>query len=100
MGPPTKPVRFTMTPAVCRGQLAPSHRVSWHPPVHIPPDPRTGRPRSQLVMVDRKTAAISVRALALGLPNPRRQRDQALGPPWPWGTAAREVLTVGVVAEP
>jgi hypothetical protein len=34
------------------------------PAVHIPPDPRTGRPRSQLVMVDRKTAAIA--ALVLG----------------------------------
>ena len=38
------------------------------PAVHIPPDPRTGRPRSQLVMVDRQTAAISVRAVATGLP--------------------------------
>ena len=38
------------------------------PAVHIPPDPRTGRPRSQLVMVDRTTAAITVRALALSLP--------------------------------
>jgi SRSO17 transposase len=38
------------------------------PAVHIPPDPRTGRPRSQLVLVDRQTAAITVRALALSLP--------------------------------
>ena len=38
------------------------------PAVHIPPDPRTGRPRSQLVMVDRTTAALTVRALALSLP--------------------------------
>jgi len=38
------------------------------PAVHIPPDPRTGRPRSQLVMIDRTTAAITVRALALSLP--------------------------------
>ena len=38
------------------------------PAVHIPPDPRTGRPRSQLVMVDRTTAAITVRALARSLP--------------------------------
>ena len=38
------------------------------PAVHIPPDPRTGRPRSQLVMVDRATAAITVRAVALSLP--------------------------------
>jgi SRSO17 transposase len=28
------------------------------PAVHSPPDPRTGRPRSQLVMVDRKTVTI------------------------------------------
>jgi SRSO17 transposase len=38
------------------------------PAVHIPPDPHTGRPRSQLVMVDRKITAMTVRALALGLP--------------------------------
>lgn len=38
------------------------------PAVHIPPDSRTGRPRSQLVLVDRKTKAITVRALALSLP--------------------------------
>jgi SRSO17 transposase len=46
------------------------HLTVFHgtPAVHIPPDPRTGWSCSQLVMVDRKTAAISVRALALGLP--------------------------------
>jgi SRSO17 transposase len=38
------------------------------PAVHIPPDPRTGRPRSQLVLVNRTTDAITVRALALSLP--------------------------------
>jgi SRSO17 transposase len=38
------------------------------PAVHIPPDPRTGRPRSQLVLVDRKTKANTVRAVALSLP--------------------------------
>src|SRR5262249_53182908 len=38
------------------------------PAVHIPPNPRTGRPRTQLVLVNRKTAAITVRALALSLP--------------------------------
>jgi SRSO17 transposase len=38
------------------------------PAVHIPPNPRTGRPRSQLVIVDRQTPAITVRALALSLP--------------------------------
>jgi SRSO17 transposase len=38
------------------------------PAVHIPPHPRTGRPRSQLVMSDRKTTAITVRALATSLP--------------------------------
>ena len=43
------------------------------PVVHIPPDPRTGRPRSQLVMVDRTTSASTVRAVALGLP-PRAWR--------------------------
>jgi SRSO17 transposase len=37
------------------------------PAVHIPPSPRTGRPRSQLVMRTH-TRAISVRALALALP--------------------------------
>jgi SRSO17 transposase len=44
------------------------------PAVHIPPDPRTGRPRSQLVMVDRTTAAITVRAMALSLPARAWQR--------------------------
>jgi SRSO17 transposase len=37
------------------------------PAVHIPPSPRTGRPRSQLVLRN-ATRAISVRALALALP--------------------------------
>jgi len=37
------------------------------PAVHIPPSPRTGRPRSQLVFRT-ATRAISVRALALALP--------------------------------
>jgi SRSO17 transposase len=43
------------------------------PAVHIPSDPRTGRPRSQLVMGERTTAALTVRALAIGLP-PRTWR--------------------------
>ena len=38
------------------------------PAVHIPPNARTGRPRTQRVLVDRQTAAITVRALALSLP--------------------------------
>jgi SRSO17 transposase len=37
------------------------------PAVHIPPSPRTGRPRSQLVFL-KKTRAITGRALALALP--------------------------------
>jgi SRSO17 transposase len=37
------------------------------PAVHIPPSPRTGRPRSQLVLVD-DTSPIAVSALALTLP--------------------------------
>ena len=37
------------------------------PAVHVPPSPRTGRPRSQLVLVH-DTRPIAVRALALALP--------------------------------
>lgn len=37
------------------------------PAVHIPPSPRTGRPRSQLVLTT-DTRAITVRALAMALP--------------------------------
>jgi SRSO17 transposase len=44
------------------------------PAVHIPPNPATGRPRSQLAMVDPTTTAISVRALAVSVPASRWRR--------------------------
>jgi SRSO17 transposase len=44
------------------------------PAVHIPPGGPMGRPRSQLTMVDPKTRAISVRALAVSVPASRWRR--------------------------
>ncbi len=69
------------------------------PAVHIPPDPRTGRPRSQLVMVDRKTAAMTVRALALGLPARAWRRvtwRNGTNRPWAARFAAVRVTDLGL----
>jgi SRSO17 transposase len=57
-----------MAPVVCVGHLPSSDRVSRHPSGAHPARSAHRPARSQLVMVDRKTAAITVRALALSLP--------------------------------
>jgi SRSO17 transposase len=44
------------------------------PAVHLPPDGPRGRPRSRLTLRDPTTTAISVRALALGVPEARWRR--------------------------
>ena len=60
------------------------------PAVHIPPTGPTGRPRSQLTLVDPTTTAVNVRALALSLPAARwRQVSWRNGTHRPW--AARFV---------
>jgi SRSO17 transposase len=63
------------------------------PAVHIPPRARTGRPRSQLVLVE-DTRPITVRALALALP-PRAWRRvtwrNGTNRPWAARFAARRV---------
>ena len=63
------------------------------PAVHIPPSARTGRPRSQLVLVE-DTRPITVRALALALP-PRAWRRvtwrNGTNRPWAARFAARRV---------
>jgi SRSO17 transposase len=63
------------------------------PAVHVPPSPRTGRPRSQLVLVD-DTRPIALSAFALALP-PRAWRRitwrNGANRPWTARFAARRV---------